>query len=101
MRTMLEVRIPVEAGNSAAASGELPTTLGAIIEKIKPEATYFVTDNDGRRRAMFFFDLADVSDIPAIAEPLFMKFNAAVQFAPTMNLEDLQAGIAKTEAASS
>jgi hypothetical protein len=34
-------------------------------------------------------DVADASDIPAIAEPFFLHFNASVCFHPCMTPEDL------------
>ncbi len=64
------------------------------MESLKPEAVYF-TPAGGKRSALVFFDLADSSDIPTISEPFFQKFNASVEFAPVMNAEDLQAGLAK------
>jgi hypothetical protein len=40
------------------------------------------------------FDLKAASDIPRIAEPLFMGLNASVDFMPCMNAEDLKTGLA-------
>jgi hypothetical protein len=40
-------------------------------------------------------DFKDVSDIPAIAEPLFMALDAAVEFIPVMNAEELKTGLSK------
>jgi hypothetical protein len=39
------------------------------------------------------FDLKDPSDIPTIAEPLFMILKAKVEFTPVMNADDLQKGL--------
>ncbi len=94
MRTMVRITIPVEAGNKAIADGSLAATLEAAMEKLKPEAAYFVT-NAGSRCALLFFDLADQSDIPSIAEPFFANLNASVEFSPVMNAADLQAGLGK------
>jgi hypothetical protein len=94
MRTMMRVTIPVEAGNRAIADGTLPKTIEAAMESLKPEAAYFV-DTGGKRSALLFFDLADASDIPSIAEPFFQNLNASVEFSPVMNAEDLQAGFGK------
>lgn len=93
MRMMMRVKIPVEAGNRAIADGSLPATLQSVMDKVHPEAAYFVTD-EGRRCALVFFDLADVSDIPSIAEPFFVNLEASVEFSPVMNQEDLQTGLA-------
>ena len=48
---------------------------------------------DGRRTGLVFFDMQDPSQIPAIAEPLFMALNATIQFLPVMTPEDVQKGI--------
>lgn len=39
---------------------------------------------------MTVLDMADPSQIPQIAEPLFLNVDAAVEFAPAMNAEDLK-----------
>jgi hypothetical protein len=38
---------------------------------------------------LYVADLKDPSDIPVIAEPLFQLYNAAVEFIPVMNFDDL------------
>src|SRR5215211_3993646 len=88
VRVMLKVRIPVEAGNTAISSGDLPKVLGSFMEQWKPEAAYFLAEG-GERLALFVLDLADPSDIPVLAEPLFQGMNAAIELQPVMNLEEL------------
>ena len=44
---------------------------------------------------MLIVDLKDPSDILTIAEPFFMGLNAAVDFTPVMNAEDLKKGLGK------
>lgn len=94
MRTMMRVTIPVEAGNASIKSGRLPQVMGETMERMKPEAAYFTADK-GIRTAYFVVDLKDQSDIPSLAEPFFMEFNASVEFMPTMNADDLNKGLAK------
>ena len=89
MRTLLRVSIPVEAGNAAAKAGTLGSAVEKILADLKPEAAYFFADDNGNRSASIVFDLKDPSDIPAIAEPWFLAFNAKVSFRPVMNAEDL------------
>lgn len=88
MRFLLKVNIPVEAGNAAARAGRLGTTIQTILTDLKPEAGYF-TDNDGQRSGFIFLDLQDISQIPAIAEPWFLAFNASIALHPVMVPEDL------------
>lgn len=92
MRTMMIVRIPVAQGNAAIKNGTLPKVMEATMARIQPEAAYFTT-LDGLRTAYFVFDLKQNADIPAIAEPFFMGLDAAVDFSPVMNGEDLQKGL--------
>lgn len=94
MRTMIKITVPVEAGNTAIQNGTLPKILGEALERLKPEAAYFLTER-GVRTAMLVVDVNDPSDIPTIAEPFFMGFNAAVDFTPVMNAEDLKKGLGK------
>ncbi|AFD08135.1 hypothetical protein [Solitalea canadensis] len=92
MRTLLKVTLDVAAANKALMEGSLPKIMQSTIEKLKPEASYFYTV-DGSRSCFFVFDLKDVSEIPAIAEPFFMQLNAKVDLSPVMNAEDLQKGL--------
>src|SRR2546426_5941780 len=88
MRFLLKVNIPVESGNTAAKAGKLGATIQSIVADLKPEAVYF-TDDDGERTAFLFFEMQDASQIPAIAEPWFLAFNARIRIHPVMLPDDL------------
>jgi hypothetical protein len=88
MRFLLKVNIPVESGNTAAKAGKLGATIQSILEDLKPEAVYF-TDTNGQRCALIFLEMQDASQIPAIAEPWFLAFNASIELHPVMLPEDL------------
>ena len=88
MKFMITASWPVEAGNAAARAGTLGETVQAILEDIKPEAVYF-TVQDGMRATIMVVDLEDASEMPAIAEPWFLAFNAAIDIKPLMQPEDL------------
>jgi hypothetical protein len=67
MRCLLKVSIPVETGNAAITDGSLGKTIESILA-----------------------DLKDQSQIPAVAEPWFLAFDAHIEVQPAMNLEDLK-----------
>lgn len=89
MRCLMKVSIPVESGNHAATEGTLGSTIESICSEMKPEAAYF-SDENGQRTGFLFFDLKDSSQIPGLAEPWFLAFNASVEIHPCMNAEDLK-----------
>jgi len=88
MRILLKVNIPVETGNAAAKAGKLGSRIQSILADLKPEAAYF-SDDKGQRTGYLFLDLAEASQIPAICEPWFLSFNAAIEIHPVMVPEDL------------
>jgi len=91
MRMLLRVSIPVETGNAAAKAGTLGSTVKRILDDLKPEAAYFMADDNGNRSGSIVFDMKDTSQIPAIAEPWFLAFNAQISLRPVMNPQDLAA----------
>jgi hypothetical protein len=88
MRFLIKIELPVERANTLAKEGALGKKIQSILEDQKPEAAYFAAYN-GKRAAFVFLDLQEPSQLPAIAEPWFLAFNADIQAIPAMNLEDL------------
>jgi len=89
MRFLIKVSIPVEAGNKLVREGTLGETIGRVLNHLKPEAAYFTADG-GKRTGFIVADIKDPHQIPSIAEPWFLAFNASVEFHPAMTPEDLQ-----------
>ncbi len=97
MRMMLRWTVPVERGNEAIKDGSLARTIQSLLEDLKPESAYFWPEN-GERAGMVVFDMADPTQIPQIAEPLFLNLDAAVEFLPVMNADDLRTALEKVAA---
>ena len=89
MRMMLKVSLPVDKANAAIKDGSLVPKMQSILADLKPEAAYF-TEFDGTRTGLLFFDMKDTSEIPAVAEPWFLAFDAAVEIKAVMNRDDLE-----------
>jgi len=88
MRMLLEVELPVEPFNSMVRDGTVGQKIQGILGEIKPEAAYF-TERDGHRGAILVVDVADPSQVPQLAEPFFLVFNALAKFRICMTPEDL------------
>jgi len=87
MRFLVKVSIPVEAGNHAARRGF--QAIAQILEQQKPEAAYFIAE-DGKRTGLLIMNMDEPSQLPAIAEPWFLAFNASIECTPAMVVDDLQ-----------
>jgi len=88
MRMLLKVSMPSETAKIDTIQQTLQSTMAAL----KPEAAYFYPE-DGKRTAIFVFDMAGSWQIPAAVEPMFSKLGASVSLTPVMNAEDLQRGL--------
>ena len=98
MRFLIKVNMQVEAANAAVRAGTLGSTIQSILADLKPEAAYFAADN-GQRTGFLIVEMKSASQIPAIAEPWFLAFNASIEFHPVMVPEDLAEASSAIEAA--
>jgi hypothetical protein len=89
MRMLLDVIFPHEPFNTLVRKGTAGATIGKILDAIKPESVYF-TEQDGHRGAVMVVDLKDPSQIPALAEPWFLHFQADCKFRVAMTPDDLK-----------
>jgi len=95
MRMLMLARMPHETFNAAVRDGSADRKIQAILEEIQPETVYFAEMN-GQRTAIMIVDLKNPSQVPALAEPFFLTFNADVEFHVVMRPQDLQeAGLDK------
>ena len=80
---------PTEPFNALVRSGKAGEILQKIVEDLKPEAVYF-TEEDGMRAALIVVDLASPSDVPRVAEPFFLNFDAEVRMRIVMSPAELK-----------
>lgn len=91
MRMMLKIKIPVEHGNRAAKDGSMVKAFQSLIEKLKPEATYFFLE-DGMRCAYLIYEIKEEYQFLEIHEPLFASMGALVYDYPALTWEDMTRG---------
>jgi hypothetical protein len=88
MRMMMTVQFPVEPFNGLVRNGTAGSKMMKILDEIKPEAAYFGSQG-GKRGGILIVDVAKASDIPKLAEPWFLNFNAEVELSVVMTPDDL------------
>jgi hypothetical protein len=91
---MLRWTVPAARGNEAVKDGSIAKTIESLMAQLKPEAAYFMAW-EGQRSGMLVFDMKEPSQIPIIAEQLFMGLDAAVEFIPVMNADDLKKALSQ------
>ena len=89
MRMLMHVKLPLEPFNTANKAGTVGAKLKKILAETKPEAVYF-SEYGGRRGAIMIVHVNDSSEVPALAEPWFLQFNAEVEFHIAMTPEELE-----------
>ena len=89
MKMLMTVSIPHEKFNAEVKAGTAGSTMGQIMEELKPESVYFTSKN-GRRGAVMVVNIEKNSDLPKFAEPWFLKFDAECEFDLMMTPQDLQ-----------
>jgi hypothetical protein len=88
MRMIMLIEFPIEPFNTAVRDGSVGAKMKKILEDVKPESAYF-TERNGHRGGVLIVEVANPSDVPRLAEPWFLTFNAEVEFRVAMTPEDL------------
>jgi hypothetical protein len=88
MRMMMLVQFPPEPFNTAVRNGTTGSKMKQILDAIKPEHVWF-SEREGKRGGILIVNVDSPSDIPRLAEPWFLTFNAEVEFRIAMTPEDL------------
>ena len=88
MKMILTVEFAIEPFNTLVREKKAGPLIGRILEEMKPEVAYF-GEQDGTRGGIFVVDVTSASQIPVLAEPFFLAFNATCKFRVAMSPEDL------------
>ena len=88
MRMLMHVQFPLEPFNTAVRNGTAGEKIQKILQSVKPEAAYF-SEHSGKRGGTLVVNVNDASEVPALAEPFFLTFNAEVEFRIAMTPDDL------------
>ncbi len=89
MKMMIDFSFPLEPFNTFVRNGTAGQKTRQVLEDLQPEVVYF-SERGGKRGGIMIVDLADPSKVPAIAEPLFLTFDASVKFHVVMTPEELE-----------
>lgn len=90
MRILMIVQFDTETFNAAVKDGSVGAKMHRILDALKPESVYFV-EIGGIRTGVMVVNLENASQIPSVAEPLFLTFNAKLTMHPAMTPADLGA----------
>lgn len=88
MRFMVTFRIPMDEGNALIKDGRIGPAMESILDDLKPEAAY-LAEIEGARGGYLIVNMDDGSQIPAIAEPLFLGLGATVQIHPVFTPDEM------------
>ena len=81
MRLLMKIAIPTAAENAAVSDPKFNEKLRSLFLKLGAEATYSNT-LDGRRFDYVLVDLDDVTQMTAVAEPVFRFLKVKPEFLP-------------------
>ena len=95
MRFLVRARIPTEAGNKIVQDPDFLKKLEEYMDKVKPEAAYFLPQA-GERSSAFIVNIESNYQLPSFVEPLFGWMGANVEVIPVMNFDDLKKGISQS-----
>lgn len=91
MKILFRITFPVQRFNELARNGTVGQKLAAIVEATKPESIYFTGSQSGRG-AVAVYDFADGSQVPGVAEPWFLTFDAQIEYSVAISGQEMAKG---------
>lgn len=89
MRFLVEVRIPMDGGNTGLKDGAMTEKLHNYLNDVKPEAVSFAAGN-GQRTKYLVLDMENRDNLTKIVEPLSPDWGAEIYSSPVMTAEDFE-----------
>jgi hypothetical protein len=91
MRFLIKFEMRGPKANAAVKDRRFGEKMHQFLKDIDAENIYFTTVN-GNRGGYIIVNTNDQSETIKFAEPLFLWFDAKVEFIPVMTLDDVQKG---------
>ena len=98
MRMFFTARLDTAKTNEMFKAGKVGPAMESILTELKPEAAYFVAEG-GQRVAHMVINVDDPAQLPAIAEPWFLAFEAEVELTPAFTPEEMPGALGAVEEA--
>lgn len=92
MRFLVKATLPNEAGNALVRNPNMASQMEAVMGDLRPKAAYFTIDQ-GQRTAYFVVNMESATDLPRIAEPLWLSWKADVTVSPVFLPEEMEAAM--------
>jgi hypothetical protein len=92
MRFLIRAKTPTDSGNKVVQDPNFLTKLEEYMNKVRPEAAYFMPI-EGHRAGAFIVNVESNEQLPAMVEPLFQWWGANVDVVPVMTFDELKKGL--------
>jgi hypothetical protein len=90
VKFLIKIPMPTPAENPAVAAADFKDRMLALVKQVRAERAYFATEDDGRRIDYVVVNVADATELPAMAEPFYDWLGVKVEFLPQMSAEDVE-----------
>lgn len=87
MKYLITARISNDAYRNLVSNGKLMERLNRLMEEIKPEAFFFAAN--GKRTNYIIIDADNPTELPSVAEALYLGMDAEVEFEPILTPDDI------------
>jgi hypothetical protein len=90
MKFLAKIVMPTAEENPSVAAPDFNARMLALVKQVRAERAYFATQEDGRRVDHIVVNVADATELPAIAAPFYAWLGVKVEFLPQMSAADVE-----------